>query len=228
MHGDVAVSRRSDQPIADQLYESLRDAIIRGELAPRERVTAEIVAQRANVSRTPVREAFRRLEVDGLIRTTGRGATVVEFTLEELAQVCVVRDQLEALAARLAATQRTDLDLAMLDESTAEFEAAIDGELWRIVDLNHDFHDTIWEAARNRFLKRQLELARSLIERHDATTLETEDRQREALAEHLAILAALRASDADAAETTTLEHFHRASARRVLAKRATRRKRGEA
>ena len=225
MPGDVAISRGSDRPIADQLYESLREAIIRGDLAPRERVTAEIVASRAKVSRTPVREAFRRLESDGLIRTTGRGATVVEFTLEELAQVCVVRDNLEGLAARLAATQRTDLDLAMLDESTAEFEASIGGDVSRIVDLNHDFHDTIWDAARNDFLKRQLELARSLIERHESTTLETDDRQRQALAEHRAILAALRASDVDAAETATLEHFRRASALRVLAKRASRRKR---
>jgi DNA-binding GntR family transcriptional regulator len=223
--GAVAIRLRGDRPIADELYDHLRDAIIRGELAPSERVTEEVVASRANVSRTPVREALHRLEIDGLIRTSPRGTTVVEFTAEELAQACVVRDHLEGLAARLAASQRTDLDLVMLDELTTEFEAAIGGDVARIIDLNHDFHDVVWDAARNSFLKRQLELVRSLIERRDSTTLGTEDRQRAALAEHRAIVAALRVSDVDAAEVAALEHFHRASARRVLAKRASRRKR---
>jgi DNA-binding GntR family transcriptional regulator len=219
----AAISLRGDRPIADELYVGLRDEIVRGELAPSERVTEEVVASRANVSRTPVREALHRLEVDGLIRTSARGSLVVEFTAEELAEACVVRDQLEGLATRLAATRRTDLDLVMLDELTAEFEAAIGGEVARIIDLNHDFHDIVWDAARNSFLRRQLELVRSLIERRDSTTLGTEERQRAALAEHRTIVAALRATDADAAEAAALGHFHRASARRVLAKRAARR-----
>jgi DNA-binding GntR family transcriptional regulator len=222
--GAVVIRLRGDRPIADELYDHLREEIIRGELAPNERVTEELVASRANVSRTPVREALQRLEVDGLIRTSARGTTVVEFAAGELAEACVVRDHLEGLAARLAATQRTDLDLVMLDELMAEFEAAIGGDVSSIIGLNHDFHDVVWDAARNRFLKRQLERVRSLIERRDSTTLGTEDRQRAALAEHRAIVAALRVSDADAAEAAALEHFHRASARRVLAKRAARRK----
>jgi len=223
--GAVAISLKGDRPIADELYEYLREEIIRGGLAPSERVTEEVVASRASVSRTPVREALHRLEVDGLIRTSARGTTVVEFSAEELADACIVRDQLEGLAARLAATQRTDLDLVMLDELTAEFEEAIGGDVSRVIDLNHDFHDIVWDAARNRFLKQQLERVRSLIERRDSTTLGTDERQRGALLEHRAIVDALRASDADAAEAATREHFHRASARRVLAKRAARRKR---
>ncbi|HYT84482.1 MAG TPA: GntR family transcriptional regulator [Gemmatimonadales bacterium] len=222
--GEAAIRLPGARPMADELYDHLREAIVRGELAPNERVIEEAVAARARVSRTPVREALHRLEVDGLVRTSPRGTTVVEFSAEELAETCAVRDHLEGLAARLAAAQRTDLDLVMLDELTAEYEAAI-ADVGRIIDLNHEFHDIVWEAARNRFLTRQLSLVRALIERRDATTLSTEDRQREALVEHRAIVAALRACDADAAEAAALEHFHRASARRVLAKRASQRRR---
>jgi DNA-binding GntR family transcriptional regulator len=227
-NGETATIRLPGaRPLADELYDHLREAIVRGELAPNERVIEEVVATRAQVSRTPVREALHRLEVDGLLRTSARGTTVVEFSAEELAEACGVRDALEALAARLAATARSDLDLTMLDELTGELEAAIGGDVAQILDLNHEFHDVVWDAARNGFLKRQLALVRALIERRDSTTLATEERQREALSEHRAILSALAAGDADAAEAATLNHFHRASARRILARRAAaRRQRG--
>lgn len=221
----LTIKLQGERPIADELHDKLRDAIIRGELAPNARVTEEVVALRANVSRTPVREALHRLEVDGLIRTSARGATVVEFTAEELAETCAVRDHLEGLAARLGAAQHTDLDLVMLDELTAEFEAAFGGDVARIIDLNHEFHEIVWGAARNAFLRTQLARVRALIERRDSTTLGTDERQREALAEHRAIVEAFRAGDPDAAEAAAREHFHRASARRVLTRRAAQRTR---
>jgi DNA-binding GntR family transcriptional regulator len=210
--------------MADELYDHLRDQITRGQLAPNERIVEEVIASRAHVSRTPVREALHRLEVDGLIRVTPGGTRVSEFSADELADACNVRDALEALAARLAASNRTEMDLAMLEEVTAGFERAIGGDVSDVIDLNHEFHDIVWEASRNAYLKRQLGLVRALIERRDSTTLVTESRQHEVLAEHRAILAALAASDADAAETAALVHFHRASARRVLTKRAAARR----
>lgn len=222
---ELSIKLAGKRPIADELHDHLREAIIRGELAPDARITEEVVALRANVSRTPVREALHRLEVDGLIRTSARGTTVVEFTAQELAETCAVRDHLEGLAARLAAAQHTDLDLVMLDELTAEFEDSIGGDVARIIDLNHEFHEVVWGTARNAFLRTQLERVRALIERRDSTTLATGERQREALSEHRAIVEALRASDPDAAEAAAREHFHRSSARRVLARRAAQRSR---
>jgi DNA-binding GntR family transcriptional regulator len=210
----IELARRA--PISDELYRHLRDAIVRGEVEPGGRITEEELAALASVSRTPVREALRRLEVDGLLRASPRGLVVNEFSPEELADVCAVRDALEALAARLAASQRRDDDVALLDRLVREYEEAMGGDLARIVELNHAFHDALWDAAHNPFLRRQLEGAWRLIERLDATIVDTEERQRETLREHRALVEALRERDADGAERLAREHFGRASTARLM------------
>lgn len=210
--------------MAEELYEALRNEIIDGHMKPNERVVEEAIAARSGVSRTPVREALHRLEIDGLVRTSAHGTTVVEFTAEELAETCAVRDVLEALAAERAASFRTELDVAMLEELTRDFEKAVGGDVNRVIELNHAFHDAVWEASRNTYLVRELECVRALIERRDCTTLEDEDRQREAVAEHRQILEAIGGGDSDAARAATLNHFRHASARRILARRALVRK----
>lgn len=206
--------------IADELFDHLRDAIVRNQIPAGTRVVEEIIAARANVSRTPVGQALRRLQATGLLRASQHGLVVSELSADELSEACTVRDSLEALAARLAASTRTDLDVALLEEVTGRFEAAIGGDVQEVVALNHAFHEIVWDAARNTFLKKNLEVTRSLIERLNSTTLASEARQRDALGEHQAIVDAIVARDADRAESATLEHFHKASAMRVLSKRA--------
>ncbi len=208
------------RPVGEDLYEKLRTAIITGQLVPNSRIVEEEISHRYSVSRTPVRQALHRLRLDGLIRESSRALVVSEFTAEELASFCVVRDALESLAARLAAGARTDLDLFAMEEVLGRFAAEVGGDLSCIVRLNHDFHDIVWDASRNAFLQRQLGLVRDLIERFDSTTLETEERQRQALEEHRAILQAVRDRDEDAAYAATYDHFHRATAIRLVAKRA--------
>ncbi|MEV0381591.1 GntR family transcriptional regulator [Nonomuraea sp. NPDC050643] len=207
------------RPIADELYEYLRHAITRGELPAGVRVVEGDIAARANVSRTPAGQALRRLQSDGLLRASQHGLLVNELSADELSETCTVRDSLEALAARLAASTRTDLDLALMEELTERFEAAMGGDVAEIVELNHAFHDAVWDAARNSFLRRSLQQTRSLIERLNSTTLSSEARQKQALAEHREILAAIAARDADTAERVTLQHFHKATAIRILSKR---------
>lgn len=211
---------RRGRPAGDDLYDKLRTAIINGQMPPSSRIVEEEISHRYSVSRTPVRQALHRLRLDGLIRESFRALVVSEFTAEELASFCVVRDDLEALAARLAAGGRTDLDLLAMDEVLQRFVAEIGGELAGIVQLNHDFHNIVWDGARNAFLHRQLGLVRDLIERFDSTTLATEERQRQALGEHRAIFEALQARDEDAAYAATHDHFRRATALRLLSKRA--------
>ncbi|MEU7987679.1 GntR family transcriptional regulator [Streptosporangium canum] len=214
-----AITLPGNRPIADELYDYLRHAIIRGELAEGIRVVEGDIATRANVSRTPAGQALRRLQSDGLLRASQHGLLVNELSADELSETCTVRDSLEALAARLAASTRTDLDVALLEELTERFEAAIGGDVSEIVELNHAFHDAVWDAARNSALRRFLLQTRSLIERLNSTTLSSEARQRQALDEHRAILAAIAARDADTAESVALQHFHKATAIRILSKR---------
>lgn len=214
--GTGLISLPGRGPRADEVYRYLRAAILRGELEPSERLVEQAIAERAQVSRTPVREALHRLEEDGLVRSGSRGVAVVELSDDELYELCVVREGMEGLAARLAAAARTELAIASLRHILDETRAAIDaGDVGRLVDLNHAFHETVWRAARNRYLANELALLRSLIERLQATTLSVPDRQVEALAEHERLVQALDDGDAAAAEAITRRHFQTAMAIRL-------------
>ncbi|HYZ00761.1 MAG TPA: GntR family transcriptional regulator [Candidatus Binatia bacterium] len=201
---------------ADHVYGQLRAAILGGELRPGERLVEETVATQHRVSRTPVREALHRLEVDGLVRTANRGVAVVDLDGDELADLCVAREGMEGLAARLAATSRTELDLAALGHVVDETRGATaSGDVARLVELNHAFHEGVWRAARNRYLAGELRLLRSLIEGRQDTTLRSPARQVESLAEHAELLQLLRCGDEAAAEALTRRHFQAAMALRL-------------
>lgn len=196
---------------ADELHDFLRDAILSGELRPNERLVEASIARIANVSRTPVREALQRLEVDGLVRSNKDGIVVTAYDHEELYDLCVARVGLEGLVAGLAASICTDFDVAHLRSIMAEMEEATEvGAVQRLVELNRAFHDSIWRAARNRYLARELHLLRGLIDRLQGTTLAAVERQREALDEHNELVRALQLRDAGAAEQVARRHAQKA------------------
>jgi DNA-binding GntR family transcriptional regulator len=131
---------------------------------------------------------------------------------------------MEGLAARLAARVRSDLDIAVLDGLLSlTREAAEAGDVNRLIELNHAFHETIWRVARNRFLTRQLLLLRDLIERRQDSTLYDASRQREMVDEHTAIAAAIAEQNPDAAQRVALAHLHRATALRLINQRSRQR-----
>jgi DNA-binding GntR family transcriptional regulator len=202
---------------AQELYDYLRDAIVSGELKPRERLVESHVAQLAAVSRTPVREALHRLEVDGLVQESDRGVEVCGFTMDEMADLCAVRETLEGMAASLAAVSRSDVDLVMLRKILAA-DAASDGDRDATdaqIRLNHSFHETIWHASRNRYLAAELRSLRHLIERLQDTTLRSPERRLEALAEHRELLDAIERRDGVEAERLARLHFHHATIARL-------------
>lgn len=206
-------------PLADQLFHYLRRAIVQGSVPAGARMREVDIAARAKVSRTPVVQALRRLEAAGLLRETRNGLQVRDLSADELSEACEVRDDLEALASQKAAFTRTELDLSLLEELCRRFEAGIGGEVAAMVELNHRFHEAVWDAARNSYLRDNLQQTRDLIERLDSTTLADERRQCEALEEHRAILGAIADRDPDRARALTLAHFHAATAIRVLSRR---------
>src|SRR6266568_7930476 len=170
---------------AQKLYVFLRNAILEGTLEPNERLVEETIAAMASVSRTPVREAIRRLEADDLIQNTGQGWIVGVFSTDELAELCTVREALEGLASRLAATARSEIEVLGLRRILSDYRKATEEQdIQRLVVLNHAFHETIWQAARNRYLFQQLVTLRSHIERMQKTTLSIPSRQQEALVQH--------------------------------------------
>jgi DNA-binding GntR family transcriptional regulator len=208
---------------ADELYEWLRAAIISGDLKPSERLVETVIADLASVSRTPVREALHRLEVDGLVNDGGGGLEVNGFSLDELADLCAVREALEGMATELAATTRSALELETLRRITEEEEEMLHGDVTtavieRRIELNHVFHETLWRASRNRYLAGELANLRSLIERLQDSTLRREDRNAEAVAEHVQIFRAVEAREAEEAGNIARAHFQRAMALRLLAR----------
>jgi DNA-binding GntR family transcriptional regulator len=210
------------QSRARELYDALRDAILEGALQPGERLVEEQIAAMASVSRTPVREAIRRLEADGLIEDSGAGAVAVSLTSEALAEMCEVREALEGLVCRLAALRRSEMAILTLEDLAARWRAALEGEAseHELVRLNHAFHETIWQMAGNRYLAEQLRILRNRIELSGRTTLSSPDRASEAMSEHAAMLEAISNRDVDGAEDLARTHFRRAMALRLAAVRS--------
>jgi DNA-binding GntR family transcriptional regulator len=201
---------------AQELYARLRTAILSGELQPRERLVETTVAECAGVSRTPVREALHRLEIDGLVHETeGGGVEVSGFSLDELADLCAVRETLEAMATQLAAKHRSELELATLRSILAEEERTDAADAERQVELNHVFHETLWRASRNRYLTSQLQQLREMIEHLQGSTLRLADRTRAALDEHREIVEAIARGAPDDAEGLARLHFRNAMAARL-------------
>jgi DNA-binding GntR family transcriptional regulator len=204
---------------ANELYDWLRDAIVSGKLQPHERLVETTVAQLASVSRTPVREALHRLEVDGFVREGDGGMEVCGFSLDELSDLCAVRETLEGMAARLAAGSHSEMEIATLRQLVSEEERLLDEKGDQVVlarvELNHSFHDVLWRTSRNRYLADTLHHLRSLIERMQDTTLRYRDRIHEAVEEHKQIVDALERRDGDAAEERARRHLRHAMARRL-------------
>ena len=205
---------------AEELYDHLRGAIMSGELDEHERLVENTIAELAAVSRTPVREALHRLEVDGLVQPSpGGGVEVCSLSLDELADLCAVREVLEGMATGLAATARSEMELATLEgilESEVRAFSDNSHDPYAQVRLNHSFHETLWRMSRNRYLAAQLETLRAMIERMQDSTLRSVERQGQALDEHRQIVSAVSARDTRKAEQLGRFHFRNAMAARLV------------
>jgi len=164
---------------AELVYITLRQDILNNTYRPGQRLSEEAIAQELNVSRTPVREALKRLHAEGFVEITPhRGAVVRDPSGEELAELCTVREVLEGLAARLAARSISLIEVYSLERLLAEMEAAMaEGRLADLDALNFQFHETIWIASRNRYLAHQLRQLRQFVHRLQESTLTVQGRK---------------------------------------------------
>jgi DNA-binding GntR family transcriptional regulator len=189
------------------LYDELRNAILYGDLAPGEPLRVAELAARYRVSRTPVREAIARLEQDGLVARTQAGVVVRVRSPEEVLELYDVRIMLEGAAAAAAARRHTAFDLATLVAAQDQFASCPPEEA---PAHSRHFHELVWHAAHNLTLVDLLKRVDSYMARYSASTLSVPGRTEAAVAEHGAILEALVAGDAAAAERAALEHFRAA------------------
>jgi DNA-binding GntR family transcriptional regulator len=204
-------------PHRAQVYAQLRNAILHGTLQPMERITENQVAARFGMSRTPVREAFRRLEAEGLIHVVPqRGSFVSQPSIEGILEIYQIRTPLEAMATRIAAETIEPGPLRRLEEILAlEQDRGRRLSAERSLRLNREFHAIIFACARNRRLASMLMALQDEVHRVRVLWPSTVARLDETWKEHGAILAALQAHDAGAAERCMREHLERAQASTV-------------
>jgi DNA-binding GntR family transcriptional regulator len=192
--------------LADDLFDFIQEAIVTGDLQPGDRLVEDAVAQATSVSRTPVREALRRLKAAGLVTSSGRSFVVASLSSAELRELWVVMEHLQALATRMAAHNRSHLDLVGLEHIVDEGRRATEaGDIRAIVDLNRKFHDAIHVASGNSYLA---DLIAPIIMRIEQIQDFTSARAREnAQCQHEAILKAIADRDEDAAEAAIRDHL---------------------
>ncbi|MFN3292678.1 MAG: GntR family transcriptional regulator [Gemmobacter sp.] len=213
------MSDDTDLPQGQSLYRRLLDEIRTGALLPGARLRETDLAARLGASRTPVREAIRQLEADGLVTHLPRqGATLRRMDPPEVIELYEMRSVLEGTAARLAARAVTAVELAELGALNDALAAAPPGQPAQ--DLNRQFHRALLDAARNRFLVKTMGALHKTLLILGPTTLTDAARATDAVAEHRQVLAALAAGDAAAAEAAMRAHVTAALAVRLRSLRA--------
>ena len=201
---------RKDDPNMPSLYHQLLEEVLEGDLRPGEILVESTLGKRFGVSRTPIREALRMLEQDGVLERVNRGMRVRQTSSEEVLEIYGVRAILEAAAARDAATRRTDYDLATLDRIFGTMGEARTASPLEMAAINRSFHRAIWDAARNRTLADLLERLAVHLRRYPATTYLRSGRWEEALEEHRLLLEAIRDKDPDGAAAVAEKHMRAA------------------
>ncbi len=191
-------------------YEALRTAIEQAELAPGDPLYEVHLAERLGMSRTPVREALKLLERDGFIeQLPSRGYAVPRRSLDDLREFFELRETLEATATRYAALRATPAEIEQIEKLCERYAREPNWEKWNLIGT--EFHNVIISAARNARLRAILMSlnAQIVLSRRSATGGEPERRKR-AIADHLAICAAIKARDAQLAEQLAAAHVRRA------------------
>jgi len=199
------------------VYDTIRDAILGGRYRPGQRLVADELAKEIGVSRMPVREALHRLEATGLVTLTPhRGAVVNELSESEIIEIYHIRAVLDGLATRLAAPHlaKPDYDRlnAILDEMAA---AAKLKDLDRVLRVNRDFHQCIWQAAHAPRLHSLLENLYDASQRFRHISILLPGRLEQLTQEHRRIAQALARGDVEKAERFAIEH-HEGTALRLL------------
>lgn len=209
---DVKLNVNPDEylPLREVVFHSLREAILTGQLQPGERLMEMHLAQKLGVSRTPVREAIRKLELEGLVVMVPRqGAEVARITKKQLRDVLEVRRALEELAVQLACDRITKEGLEQLKLAHDEVKEMVRQQnLPQLVHADVHFHEIIYQAADNDKLLQLLNNLRQQMYRYRLEYLKSTNNHAVIIEEHEALLEAMRQLDAKAATQAIRVHIN--------------------
>lgn len=188
------------------VYENLKEAIVSGEIEPGTRLTETAVSQQMDVSSTPVREAFRRLASEGLVKIIPwRGAVVQEFTPKQLVEVYQCREALEVLAVQLATEHIDEPGLEKLKSLLQKSLETTDNTEY--TENNTLIHEVIFEYARNQTLSNLLGQINDVIMHNRNVSAYSEQRKKEIHEEHKQIILAIENRDREAASIAMSRHI---------------------
>ncbi len=190
-------------PLRDVVFNTLRQAILRGELKPGERLMEIQLANKLGVSRTPIREAIRKLELEGLVLMIPRkGAEVAEITEKNMLDVLEVRRALEELAVKLACERITEEEIQELKDAADAFQKILsEKDITKIAEADEAFHDVIFKSTGNDRLIQLLNSLREQMYRYRLEYLKREEYHPQLLEEHQQIIDRITRKDqSEAAE----------------------------
>lgn len=187
-------------------YSLILEAIDVGVYKPGDRLVESELAERFGVSRTPIREALQRLETQSLLTRDGRSLIVASLDHSQLAELYVVRAELEGLAAKLAARHATEEEVRVLRQMVEDDRALI-GHPEQMSRANRRFHKQIHLASHNRYLVQQLDLVHRSMALMANTSIAAEGRGESTISEHDKIVSAIEARDGEAAYTALRDHI---------------------
>lgn len=202
----------SYKPLREVVREALRDAIIHGVLAPGERLMEFQLAEQLGVSRTPVREAIRRLELEGfVVMVPRRGTYVADLSMKDINNVFEVRMALDVLAAGLAAERITDEELEKMERMLVEISEYIKtNNMDKIVEIDSNFHDVLYQASRNDRLAGIIANLREQLTRFRTISMSYPGRLINTLEEHRCLVEAIAQRDMELAQAAAREHLENA------------------
>lgn len=210
MTGKIGRIKLSDyKPLREVIFTTLREAIIMGELKPGERLMEVQLAQKMGVSRTPVREAIRKLELEGFVKMIPRkGAHVAKLSVKDIMDVLEVRASLDGLATLLAAERITESELKELKHVQGQFDNYVEKDnLQGIIKKDVEFHDVIYKASKNDKLIQISNNLREQVYRFRVIYLKDFRSTKEVIREHMEIYQAISNRDPDAARKAAEKHI---------------------
>ena len=197
--------------LADQVFEKLENDIITG-VYPRGEILTELkLVEQLGVSRTPIREALRRLEQERLIQDSGKGSVVLGITLEDLEDIMNIRTHVEGLAAYYAAENATDEEKATLNHISELQDFYYEKrDIDNLQKMGDQFHDTLYEMSRRTVLHDTLLPLHRKTMRYRKAAIKNEQRLASSVTEHKQIIQAIMAGDSKKAQALMSAHIENA------------------
>ena len=209
MQDNLQVTMDEFLPLRDVVFNTLRQAILTGELKPGERLMEIHLANKLGVSRTPIREAIRKLELEGLVLMIPRkGAEVAEITEKSLRDVLEVRRALEELSVQLACEKITKEEIRELERVAKEFQQVVkSSDITEIAEVDVRFHDIIYTATDNQKLIQLLNNLREQMYRYRVEYLKRDGVFPQLIAEHEAIIRHIENNEKEKATEVMCRHI---------------------